>query len=102
VSWKLSRTVLRGAAGGNADRLLDQKLDRKTKQPFNHSSNALERLRLSIDSRRSQFAWIVFRKVVEMVPALVSAARVMAEAVQVINRRGSGGGGKARTGVVMR
>jgi SOS response associated peptidase (SRAP) len=34
VSWKLSRTVLRGAVGGNADRLLDQKLDAKTKQPF--------------------------------------------------------------------
>jgi putative SOS response-associated peptidase YedK len=34
VSWKLSRTVLRGAVGGNADRLLDQKLDAKNKQPF--------------------------------------------------------------------
>jgi putative SOS response-associated peptidase YedK len=34
VSWKLSRTVLRGAVGGNADRLLDQKLGAKTKQPF--------------------------------------------------------------------
>jgi putative SOS response-associated peptidase YedK len=34
VSWKLSRTVLRGAVSGNADRLLDQKLDAKTKQPF--------------------------------------------------------------------
>ena len=26
MSWKLSRTVLRGAVGGNADRLLDKKL----------------------------------------------------------------------------
>jgi putative SOS response-associated peptidase YedK len=34
VSWKLSRTVLRGAVGGNADRLLDQRLNAKTKQPF--------------------------------------------------------------------
>jgi hypothetical protein len=34
VSWKLSGTVLRGAVGGTADRLLDQKLDAKTKQPF--------------------------------------------------------------------
>jgi len=34
VRWKLSRTVLRGAVGGNADRLLDQKLDAKSKQPF--------------------------------------------------------------------
>ena len=34
VSWKLSRTVLRGAVGGNADCLLDKKLDPKTKQPF--------------------------------------------------------------------
>jgi hypothetical protein len=34
VSWKLSRTVLRGAVGGNAARLLDQKLNRKTQQPF--------------------------------------------------------------------
>jgi SOS response associated peptidase (SRAP) len=29
VSWKLSRTVLRGAVGGNADRLLDRKSDRQ-------------------------------------------------------------------------
>jgi putative SOS response-associated peptidase YedK len=34
VSWKLSRTVLRGAVGGNADCLLDKKLDAKTKQPY--------------------------------------------------------------------
>jgi putative SOS response-associated peptidase YedK len=34
VSWKLSRTVLRGADGGNAARLLDKKLDAKTKQPY--------------------------------------------------------------------
>jgi putative SOS response-associated peptidase YedK len=34
VSWKLSRTVLRGAVGGNAARLLDVKLDAKNKQPF--------------------------------------------------------------------
>ncbi|UWZ85280.1 SOS response-associated peptidase [Occallatibacter riparius] len=34
MSWKLSRTVLRGADGGNAARLLDQKVDAKTKQPF--------------------------------------------------------------------
>ena len=34
MSWKLSRTVLRGAVGGNAGCLLDQRLDAKTKQPF--------------------------------------------------------------------
>jgi putative SOS response-associated peptidase YedK len=34
VNWKLSRTVLRGAVGGNAARLLDQKVDAKTKQPY--------------------------------------------------------------------
>jgi putative SOS response-associated peptidase YedK len=34
VSWKLSRTVLRGAVGGNADCLLDKKLDAKIKLPF--------------------------------------------------------------------
>ncbi|UWZ85160.1 SOS response-associated peptidase [Occallatibacter riparius] len=34
MSWKLSRTVLRGADGGNAARLLDQKIDAKTKQPY--------------------------------------------------------------------
>jgi putative SOS response-associated peptidase YedK len=34
VSWKLSRTVLRGAVGGNADRLLDQRPDPKTKLPW--------------------------------------------------------------------
>jgi putative SOS response-associated peptidase YedK len=34
VSWKLSRTVLRGADGGNAARLLDQKLDAKKRQPY--------------------------------------------------------------------
>ncbi len=34
MSWKLSRTVLRGVSGGNAARLLDQRLDAKTKQPF--------------------------------------------------------------------
>ena len=34
VSWKLSRTVLRGADGGNAARLLDKKIDEKTKQPY--------------------------------------------------------------------
>jgi SOS response associated peptidase (SRAP)/Group II intron, maturase-specific domain len=33
VSWKLSRTVLRGAGDGNVARLLDQKLNTKTKQP---------------------------------------------------------------------
>jgi putative SOS response-associated peptidase YedK len=33
VRWKLSRTVLRGAVGGNAARLLDKK-DGKTKTPF--------------------------------------------------------------------
>jgi putative SOS response-associated peptidase YedK len=31
VSWKLSRTVLRGAVGGNVARLLDQRIDSKTK-----------------------------------------------------------------------
>jgi len=34
VSWKLSCAVLRGADGGNAARLLDQKKDEKNKQPF--------------------------------------------------------------------
>jgi hypothetical protein len=34
VSWKLSRTVLRGAVGGNADCLLDQKIDAKTRKPY--------------------------------------------------------------------
>ena len=34
MSWKLSRTVLRGAVGGNAARLLDQRLDPKTRRPF--------------------------------------------------------------------
>jgi putative SOS response-associated peptidase YedK len=34
VSWKLSCTVLRGADGGNAARLLDQKIDAKTRHPF--------------------------------------------------------------------
>jgi putative SOS response-associated peptidase YedK len=34
VSWKLSCTVLRGADGGNAARLLDVRLDEKTKQPY--------------------------------------------------------------------
>ena len=34
MSWKLSRTVLRGADGGNAARLLDKKLDERTKQPY--------------------------------------------------------------------
>jgi putative SOS response-associated peptidase YedK len=33
VSWKLSRTVLRGAVGGNAARLLDLKASPK-KRPF--------------------------------------------------------------------
>ncbi|MGD0508243.1 MAG: SOS response-associated peptidase [Terriglobales bacterium] len=33
MSWKLSRTVLRGAVGGNAARLLDQRTG-KTKQPY--------------------------------------------------------------------
>jgi len=35
VSWKLSRTVLRGAVSGNAGRLLDKRLGRKEKQPYN-------------------------------------------------------------------
>ena len=34
VSWKLSRTVLRGAGGGNAARLLDQRRSTKTRQPY--------------------------------------------------------------------
>jgi len=34
VSWKLSRTVLRGAGGGNAARLLDQRRSPKTHQPY--------------------------------------------------------------------
>ncbi len=34
VRWKLSRTVLRGAVGGDADCLLDKRLDAKTKQPY--------------------------------------------------------------------
>ena len=34
MRWKLSRTVLRGAVGGDADCLLDKQLDAKTKQPF--------------------------------------------------------------------
>ena len=34
MSWKLSRTVLRGADGGNAARLLDMRIDPKAKQPF--------------------------------------------------------------------
>ena len=34
VSWKLSRTVLRGVSGGNAARLLDAHLDNKTKKPY--------------------------------------------------------------------
>ena len=34
VSWKLSRTVLRGAVGGNADCLLDVKDSKPPKQPF--------------------------------------------------------------------
>jgi putative SOS response-associated peptidase YedK len=35
VSWKLSRTVLRGAVSGNAGRLLDQKVGPKHRQPYN-------------------------------------------------------------------
>jgi putative SOS response-associated peptidase YedK len=35
VSWKLSRTVLRGAVSGNAGRLLDKRLGTKEKQPYN-------------------------------------------------------------------
>jgi len=34
VSWKLSRTVLRGAVGGNADCLLDEKAAKPPKQPY--------------------------------------------------------------------
>ena len=34
MSWKLSRTVLRGAVGGNADRLLDPKEGKSPKQPY--------------------------------------------------------------------
>jgi len=34
VSWKLSRTVLRGAVGGNADCLLDEKAGKPPKQPY--------------------------------------------------------------------
>lgn len=34
MSWKLSRTVLRGASGGNIARLLDQKKGTGAKQPF--------------------------------------------------------------------
>ncbi len=34
VRWKLSRTVLRGASGGNIVRLLDQKKSTGAKQPF--------------------------------------------------------------------
>ena len=34
MSWKLSRTVLRGVSGGNAARLLDRTLADKKKQPF--------------------------------------------------------------------
>lgn len=34
MSWKLSRTVLRGADSGNAARLLDQASGPKHKQPF--------------------------------------------------------------------
>jgi putative SOS response-associated peptidase YedK len=33
VSWKLSRTVLRGVSGGNAARLLDKHID-KIKKPY--------------------------------------------------------------------
>ncbi len=33
VSWKLSRTVLRGVSGGNAARLLDPKEGKSPKQP---------------------------------------------------------------------
>jgi hypothetical protein len=35
VSWKLSRTVLRGADSGNAARLLDKRFSPKEKQPYN-------------------------------------------------------------------
>ena len=34
MSWKLSRTVLRGAVGGNADCLLDPKEGKPLKQPY--------------------------------------------------------------------
>lgn len=34
MSWKLSRTVLRGVSGGNIARLLDQKTAKGAKQPF--------------------------------------------------------------------
>ena len=34
MRWKLSRTVLRGAVGGDADCLLDKHLDKKTKKPY--------------------------------------------------------------------
>lgn len=34
VSWKLSRTVLRGVSDGNIARLLDQKTSTGAKQPF--------------------------------------------------------------------
>jgi putative SOS response-associated peptidase YedK len=34
VSWKLSRTVLRGAVGGNTDCLLDPKEGKPPKQPY--------------------------------------------------------------------
>ena len=34
MSWKLSRTVLRGAVGGNADCLLDPKEGKPPKQPY--------------------------------------------------------------------
>ncbi len=33
MSWKLSRTVLRGAVGGNAYRLLDQEAEKGKKKP---------------------------------------------------------------------
>ena len=34
MSWKLSRTVLRGAVGGNADCLLDEKAGKPPKKPY--------------------------------------------------------------------
>ena len=34
VSWKLSRTVLRGAVGGNADCLLDKKLEETNNRAY--------------------------------------------------------------------
>ena len=34
MSWKLSRTVLRGAVGGNADCLLDKKAGKPPKKPY--------------------------------------------------------------------